>query len=473
MTQEITVRNPYSGELDYSFCQPSREQVAATCQRLRTGQLHWAAKSLDERLAALDAFAKIIAKHAADITAALVIDTGRSQVPAIEVAGLQGQIERCRNNAASALAPSAPRPAQVPLIHGSTSRRPLGLVGNISPWNFPVVLSFLDTFPALAAGNAVIVKPSEVTPRWVEPMKTAIAECPDIAAVLDIVVGGGETGAAVTELVDAVVFTGSVATGRKVAEAAARNFIPASLELGGKDPAIVLPSADIEYAAKVITFSSVQSTGQACQSLERVYVPKQHFDQFVTTAIATARSLSLNYPNIEDGVIGPFIFDQQAHKVLEQVEDAVANGATLHCGGEIIDHGGLWMKPTVLTDVTHDMLLMREETFGPVVPVMPYVDENEAVALANDSIYGLSAAVFAGSSNEGRQFAQHINAGAVSINDASLTAIINEFEHDSFGFSGLGRCRAGASAFTRFTREQSVMSNEQLKPLLASQLMDQ
>ena len=472
MTQEMAVRNPYTGELDYTFSEPSPEQLGATCERLRAGQQAWAALPLESRLDALEAFGNVLLHHADDITAALTVDTGRSQVPAIEVGGLQAQIARCRAEAPAALAPSAPRPAQVALIHGSATRRPLGLIGNISPWNFPVVLSFIDTFPALAAGNAVLIKPSEITPRWVEPMRAAIAECPDIEAVLDIAVGTGQTGAAIPALVDGVVFTGSVTTGRKVAEASARQFIPASLELGGKDPAVVLPSADIEYAAKVITFSSVQSTGQACQSLERVYVPAEHFDAFLETSIATAESLSLNYPDISGGVIGPFIFEQQSQKVLEQIEDAVARGATLHCGGDILEHGGLWMRPTVLTGVTHDMLLMQDETFGPVVPIMAYESVDEAVALANDSLYGLSAAVFAGSTDEGREFATRLNAGAVSVNDAALTAIINEFKHDSFGFSGLGRSRAGASAFTRFTREQAVMSNEENQPLLASQLLD-
>lgn len=473
MTQEIAVRNPYTGELDYSFTEPTPAQLRATCERLRAGQPAWAERSVDGRLDALEAFGAAIARHASDITAALVADTGRSQVPAIEVSGLQGQIERCRREAPAVLASTTPRPAQVPLIHGSANRMPLGLVGNISPWNFPVVLSFIDTFPALAAGNAVIIKPSEITPRWVEPMKAAIHECPEIAAVLDIVVGTGQTGAAIPQLVDAVVFTGSVATGRKVAEAAAKNFIPAALELGGKDPAVVLADADIDYAARVITFSSVQSTGQACQSLERVYVPKQHFEQFLQTSIATAESLALNYPSMDDGVIGPFIFEQQAYKVLEQVQDAVSLGATLHCGGEIIDHGGLWMRPTVMSAVNHEMELMQDETFGPVVPIMAYNDEDEAVRLANDSIYGLSAAVFAGTTDAGRRFARRLKAGAVSVNDAALTAVLNEFEHDSFGFSGLGRSRAGASAFTRFTREQAVMSNEESRPLLASQLLEQ
>lgn len=472
MSNEVAVRNPYTGELDYSFTEPDTSTVERACQRLRAAQPDWAARSLQDRSAALEKFSQAIARHADDLTAALIADTGRTQVAAIEVGGIQGFIQRAIAEAPDVLSSTAPRPAAIPLIHGSANRLPYGLVGNISPWNFPVILSFLDTFPALIAGNAVVIKPSEVTPRWVDVMKKAIAECPEIDAVLDIVVGTGQTGAAICDNVDAIVFTGSVATGRKVAEAAARNFVPAFLELGGKDPAVVLASADIEYAARTITFSSVQSAGQACQSLERVYVHESHYDRFVELAVSHAESLALNYPDINQGVIGPFIFEQQAHKVKEQIDDAVANGATLHCGGGILDHGGLWMRPTVLTGVTHDMLLMREETFGPVVPIMSFRSADEAVELANDSQFGLSAAVFAGTVDEGREFAARINAGAISVNDAALTAMVHEFEHDSFGFSGLGRGRSGASAYTRFTREQAVMSNIESKPLLAGQLSD-
>jgi len=470
MSNEISVRNPYTGELDFSFVEPDIKTVTRIAERLKSAQPDWAALSLTERGAVLQNFAQCLKRRESDIVAALTADTGRTQVAAMEVGGLERFIARSVEEGPRVLAATAPRPGQIPIIHGSANRLPMGLVGNISPWNFPVILSFLDTFPALIAGNAVIIKPSEVTPRWTEPLKAAIADCPEIAAVLDIVVGTGQIGAAIPELADAIVFTGSVATGRKVAEAAARNFIPASLELGGKDPCIVLASADIEYAARTATFSSVQSTGQACQSLERVYVAQEHYERFVKLAVECAESMAINYPDINQGIIGPFIFEQQAYKVKAQIDDAVSKGATLHCGGEILDHGGLWMRPTVLTDVTHDMLVMQEETFGPVVPIMPFRDKDHAVQLANDSEYGLSAAIFAGTADEGRELAARINAGAVSINDAALTAMLHEFEHDSFRHSGLGQGRAGTTAYTRFTREQAVMTNIESKALLAGEL---
>jgi succinate-semialdehyde dehydrogenase/glutarate-semialdehyde dehydrogenase len=470
MPESVAVRNPYSGDNDYSFIEPSTADIAATCQRLRANQPAWAAKSLSQRIEVLRSFADAIRSHRDELVAALIADTGRSQVPVIEVDALPGMIERVATEAPLALAGKPPTAAHIPVIEGSSNRVPYGLVGNISPWNFPVILSFLDTFPALAGGNSVVIKPSEITPRWVEPMRAALADCPEIAAVLDIVVGRGAVGAAINSAVDAIVFTGSVATGRLVGETAARQFIPAHLELGGKDPAIILPSANIHEAARTATFCSVQSTGQACQSLERIYVSRTQHDEFVASAVEMAENLPLNYPDIDGGVIGPFIFEQQAYKVLEQIEDAVAKGATLHCGGEILDHGGLWMRPTVLSNVTHQMLVMQEETFGPVVPIMAYASEDDAVALANDSQYGLSAAVFAGTVEEGRKFAARIKAGAVSVNDAALTAAIHQFEHDAFGFSGLGTSRAGQAAYTRFTREQVVMANTAGQSVMLSQL---
>jgi len=468
-SNNVSVRNPYTGITDFSFVEPEQAAITATCDRLRTNQPAWAQTSLADRIAAMQVFAANVSKRRDELVSALTADTGRSQVSALEIDSLIGFVKRVAAEAPDALSGRPPIPASIPIIEGSSNRIPYGLVGNISPWNFPVILSFLDTFPALAAGNSVIIKPSEVTPRWVEPLLAALDESADLAAVLDLVVGSGAAGAAICEQVDAVVFTGSVPTGRKVCETAARRFIPAFLELGGKDPAVVLAGADIEQAARTTAFCSVQSTGQACQSLERVYVAREHFDEFVVLSVNMAESLPINYPNIDEGVVGPFIFGEQANKVQEQIDDALRKGATIHCGGEILDNGGLWMRPTVLTGVTPDMLIMQKETFGPLMPIIPFASEEEAVQMANDSDYGLAAAVFAGTIEEGRAFAGRLRAGAVSVNDAALTAVIHQFEHDSFGYSGLGASRSGASAYTRFTREQAVMANTAGQPIMLSQ----
>jgi len=338
---------------------------------------------------------------------------------------------------------------------------------NIAPWNFPLILSFLDVIPALVSGSSALIKPSEVTPRWVDPVRKAIAEVDELASVLGILVGTGATGARLIEQADVLSFTGSVKTGRIVAEAAAKTFIPGFFELGGKDPAIVLKSADIDTAAATILYSSISSTGQACQSLERVYVDQEIMPEFVERLVENAAQTSINYPNKADGIIGPFIFAKQPETVKAHLDDALAKGATLHCGGEFIDHGGIWLEATILTGVDHSMLVMTDETFGPVVPVMGFSGAEQAIQLANDTKYGLSASVFAGTVEEGAEVARRVNAGAVSVNDASLTARIHNTSHESFGFSGLGRSRFGPEGIARYTREKAIFQNESGVPVLA------
>jgi acyl-CoA reductase-like NAD-dependent aldehyde dehydrogenase len=346
---------------------------------------------------------------------------------------------------------------QVPSIRYRNQWVPYPLVGVISPWNFPMVLGFIDAIPALLAGCAVLVKPSDVTPRFAEPVRKAIAEVPELAAVLEVWPGGGETGAALVPLSDVVCFTGSVRTGRIVGEAAARAFVPVFLELGGKDPVIVTGSADVAKAVTIVLRASVLSTGQACQSLERVYVHESIYDEFVKRLAEAASRVGITWPDADRGEIGPFIWGKQADIVQDQIDDAVARGAKVLAGGKVEDHGGKWLRPTVLVDVTHDMKIMQEETFGPVMPVIRYRTEEEAVHLANDGIYGLSAAVIAGTEAEAERIGRQIDAGGISINDGSLTGVMHECEKNSFKASGLGGSRMGPAGFTRFFRRKALM----------------
>ena len=278
--------------------------------------------------------------------------------------------------------------------------------------------------------------------------------------MLRFVSGDGRTGAALIEHVDAVAFTGSVATGKKVAVAAATAFIPAFLELGGKDPAIILEGSDIERAATAILRASVAATGQACQSLERVYVHQSQYDAFADLLAAKAAATKLSYPDPHDGIIGPLIFERQGEIIQSHLDDAIERGAAVRTGGEVkkLD-GGLWIEPTVLTNVDHDMRIMREETFGPVVPVMAFADEAEAVRLANDSDYGLSAAVFGPTEEDALRVAEKINAGGVSVNDAGLTAMIFEEQKSAFRCSGMGPSRMGPSGLLRFFRQKALYLN--------------
>jgi acyl-CoA reductase-like NAD-dependent aldehyde dehydrogenase len=331
-------------------------------------------------------------------------------------------------------------------------------VGIISPWNFPLLLSTIDLIPALLAGCAAVVKPSEITPRFVQPLMQAIAAVPVLRDVLWYVNGDGETGSQLIEQVDVLCFTGSVATGRKVAEAAAKRFIPAFLELGGKDPAIVLSGADLDRATSALLWGSVVNTGQSCLSIERIYVAEAIFAPFVEQLTEKAKRLNLAFPDVDSGEIGPIIAERQAAILTEQLKDAYEKGAIAHCGGQVetLD-GGLWCRPTVLTSVNHSMQVMTQETFGPIMPVMPFTSIDEAIQLANDTPYGLSAAVFAPSAAAAMAIAHQIDAGAISINDAALTAIMHEGEKNAFKFSGLGGSRMGPAALQRFMRKKAYL----------------
>ncbi len=459
LSRSLAVANPRTGVADYHIAPLDAAAVAALAARLRAAQPAWAALTLQSRLEALGALVTALGDHADAILAALTRDTGRRSVSAIEIDGVKAMVARWARAAPGLVADiEATRIATaIPTITAGTRLHPYPLVGIISPWNFPLTLAMIDAIPALAAGCAVIVKPSEVTPRFVAPLMAAIAAVPALAAVFAVIEGDGETGAALVPAVDYIAFTGSVATGRKVGEAAARAFIPASLELGGKDPMLVLASADPAHAAAVALRASVVATGQACQSIERVYVAREIHDEFLEHLVRLARAVTINHPDIGSGEIGPFIFAAQAEIVAGQIADAVAKGATVHSGGTIIDHGGKWLRPTVITGVTPDMALMTEETFGPVIPVIAFDSIDDAVAQANASQFGLSAAVLAGTVAEAEAVAVRLHAGAVSINDGALTSMIGDAEKSSFGLSGLGPSRMGASGLLRFYRRQALL----------------
>jgi succinate-semialdehyde dehydrogenase/glutarate-semialdehyde dehydrogenase len=456
--KSLQARNPRTGHVDYEFVPPSSDELAALAARLREAQPAWRDAGVEHRVAVLQRFKAALEKHRAAIFAALAVDTGRRLIAGGEFASTLSAIDRWCREAPALVAPPPLRDSTgIPSIRYRNQYVPYPLVGVISPWNFPMVLAFIDAIPALLAGCAVLIKPSEVTPRFADPVRRAIDEVPELARVLAVRPGAGETGAAMIPLVDVVCFTGSVKTGRLVGEACARAFIPAFLELGGKDPVIVTASADVDRAAEIVLRASVLSTGQACQSLERVYVHESIHDAFVTALASKARATEITWPDADRGAIGPFIWARQAEVVADQIADALVRGAKLLAGGTIEDHGGKWLRPTVLTDVTHDMSVMTDETFGPVMPVMKYATEDEAVRLANDGIYGLSAAVIAGSTDEAERIAERIDAGGISINDGALTGVMHECEKNSFKLSGLGGSRMGSAGLTRFLRRKAII----------------
>jgi acyl-CoA reductase-like NAD-dependent aldehyde dehydrogenase len=459
----LPVYNPRTGQIDYQITPPTAEETAALCGRLRLAQKAWGDQPLEFRIAVMQRWAERIAVHRETLAERDSVDTGYCTISRMSPDIVIGNIRNWCARAPEILqrAKREGKTSINPTVRFSTNLKPYPLLGVISPWNAPLMLSLIDAVPALFAGCAVIIKPSEVTPRFVEPIMQTIQEVPELAEVLSYVVGDGETGQDIIHNVDIVVFTGSVPNGMKVAESCARRFIPAYLELGGKDPVIVTETADLEKAATAIVRGACFGTGQVCFSIERIYVQEKVHDALVDRLVKKAEQVVLNYPDVHRGQIGPFGTARQAQIVDEHLDDAISKGAKIRTGGHSLNlGGGRYMRPTVLTHVTHDMKIMKDETFGPVMPVAKYTNEDEAVRLANDSIYGLSAAVIAGSEEEARRIAGRIEAGTICIQDTFLTLFKTyDVESNSFKFSGMGGSRTGPGSILRFFRKQSFLIN--------------
>lgn len=454
----LGVRNPRSGAVDYSIRCASAAEIEVLAAQLRDAQPGWAAAGFAGRAAVLREFADALLLRRDALIAALTVDTGRAGISVGEVDSAIRNIRRWADQAESLVVETEFPSKLLPTVTIRDQYVPYALVGCISPWNFPVTLSFIDAVPALMAGCACLIKPSEVTPRFIAPVLEALESVPAMGAVLRFVLGEAATGRAIVDAVDTVCFTGSVATGRRVAEAAAARFIPAFLELGGKDPAIVLQSADLDMATDVVLRGSIANNGHACMSLERVYVARPIFDEFARRLVEKAQSVSLAWPDVNRGYLGPLIFDRQATIIEEQLQDAYAKGARALAGGRIENlGGGLYCRPTVLVGVDHSMRIMTDETFGPVIPLMPFDTVDQAIELANDTDFGLSACVLAGTVEEAIAVARRIDAGGISINDGCMTYMTYEGEKNSFKLSGLGGSRMGAQGLKRFFRKKALL----------------
>jgi succinate-semialdehyde dehydrogenase / glutarate-semialdehyde dehydrogenase len=460
--------------VDYEITPPTAEELTGLCDSLRTAQVKWGAAPLEHRVEVMLRWADELDKAYGPLSAADFTDTGGCLIALMSPRIVASSVRSWAADAAGALTAAARSGTSsiMPSISFRTQLVPYQLVGVISPWNGPLMLSCLDPVPALFAGAAVIVKPSEVAPRFVEPLLETIRAVPELAEVFTFITGDGQTGQQLIQQVDMLCFTGSVPNGRKVAVACAQRLIPAYLELGGKDPAIVTATADLDAAATAVLRGACFGTGQVCFSTERVYVHEAVHDEFVDILARKADALTLNYPDINAGEIGPFGFARQAQVADEHLADALAKGAVLRTGGpsQVLGpgsevntgsgvKGGRFMRPTVLTEVNHDMLLMIEESFSPIMPVMRYRTDDEAVALANDSHYGLSASVIAGTPEEAAALGERVNAGTIALQDTFLTLFkTRDVGTNSFADSGLGGDRTGPGSILRFLRKKALMT---------------
>ena len=457
MSRSIDVRNPRTGKVDCQITPLDLAALTARTEALRKGQARWLEIGLEGRIRAMEALCDAVDRHYQPILDALCADTGRHEWSVNEIEGLKG-ITRMRCATAAEAMAEAVGQSTDPTLRFQQQYVPYQLVGIISPWNYPLILCMIDAICALLAGSAVAIKPSEVTPRFIQPFRKAIAEVEYLRDVLEVFEGGAETGGWIVDLTDTLVFTGSVPTGRKVQQRAALQFKTIFLELGGSDPAVVLDSADPDIAAEIITRGATENSGQLCCAIERVYVQNGVIDQVTERVVARMQALGMNMHDIRQGALGPVIFGRQADILRTQIDDAVAKGARILTGGRILEHeGGLWCEPTVLTGVTQDMSVMRDETFGPIVPIMGFDAPDDAVRLANDTAFGLSAAVI-GEETAAIAIGQRINAGGMWINDFdTMGGVGARAEKTAFGASGLGGTRYGYGGFLRFLRKKAIV----------------
>src|SRR6201997_2077165 len=459
---QIAVENPATGEVIRHVPDQTAEEVAALARRGRAAQPEWEALGFDRRGRILKRMQRWVIDNADRIIATICDETGKTYEDA-QIAELSygaAAFGFWADKAPHYLADERIRSSSI-FVKGKRlvlRYRPVGLVGVIGPWNYPLTNSFGDCIPALAAGNSVILKPSEITPLTSLLLAEGLAASGLPDDVFAVATGLGATGAAVIDEVDMIMFTGSTTTGRKVGVRAAERLIPASLELGGKDPMIVLADANIERAANHAAYYSMFNCGQTCISIERCYVEAPIYDEFVARVTEKVRAIRQGVPAGPGSVaVGSLTSPPQVETVERHVEEARERGAKVLTGGHRGRTDGYWFEPTVLVDVDHDMACMREETFGPTLPIMKVADAEEAIRLANDSEYGLCAGGFSRDTARAEAVARRVNAGAVTVNDAlvNYTALELPMGGAKPG-SGVGY-RHGPGGIKKYCRQQSLL----------------
>jgi acyl-CoA reductase-like NAD-dependent aldehyde dehydrogenase len=459
---EIPVDNPATGQVIASVPDLSTDQVKEIVARARAAQPGWEALGFEGRGRVMRRAQKWLLDNAQRVMDTIVSETGKTYEDAqlAEISYGANAFGFWAKNAEKYLADEKVKSSS-PMLLGRkliSRYRPLGVIGVIGPWNYPLTNSFGDCIPALMAGNAVVLKPSEITPLTSLLMAEALKECGLPDGVFQVATGRGETGQALIDEVDMIMFTGSTRTGKKVMERAAQTLTPVSLELGGKDPMIVLADADIERAANAAAYYSMQNGGQTCISVERVYVEEGVYDQFVDKVTEKVRALRQGDPSGGPGTVevGAVTFPPQFDIVDRHVKDAVEKGARAVTGGKGRRENGMYYEPTVLVDVDHTMSAMTEETFGPTLPIMKVRDAEEAIRLANDSPYGLAASVFSKDIPRAEAIARRVEAGAVVVNDAMLNYSALELPMGGWKASGLGS-RHGTGGIRKYCRQQSIL----------------
>ena len=453
-----TIRNPATGSIVGTVRWTDPADVPRIAAGLRQAQRGWESRGAAGRAKVLARYAVWLGEHRDEIESLLISETGKSATDAAQEVPLLIMIASYYiKTMEKALAPDT-RPASLPFLSVkkiTVYYRPRPVVGVIAPWNYPVANLLMDGIAALAAGCAVLLKPSERTPLTAELLLRGWLDsgAPEVVAIVQ---GAREAVEAVVDNADYVQFTGSSATGAKVMERAARRLVPVSLELGGKDPMIVLEDADVELAAHAAVWGAMFNAGQTCVSVERVYVLEQVYDEFVNAVVRDVQKLKMGAGEGFD--FGAQIDDGQVAITERHVADALAKGAKAITGGQRGSGPGSFYEPTVLIGVDHSMACMTEETFGPTLPIMKVSTVAEAVRLANDSPYGLSASVFSRDAERANDVALELDCGAVNVNDVISNLMCATAPMGGWKTSGIGARFGGADGLRKFCRQEVVVA---------------
>ena len=437
--------NPATGEVLRELACATEREVRDAVKRARAAQPAWSDLGVRKRVEVLRKFQFLLQERKSDVATGITREAGKPYAEALstEVVVVLDAARYYIESAWNILRDEV-------LAHGNLAmkvksgrilREPYGVIGIVSPWNYPFSIPATESLAALVAGNAVVVKPSEFTSLIALELASLFDSAGVPPDVFQVVIGDGSAGAAlVNSEIDKLVFTGSVATGKRIAQTAATRLLPVLLELGGKDPMLVLEDADLDVASSGAVWGAFVNAGQACLSVERCYVHRTIYDQFVTACVEKTKQLRVGNGMDPDTDMGPMIHERQLRIVEEQVDDAKLRGARVLTGGKRLSElGPNFYPPTVLADVSHEMRVMREETFGPLLPIMAFDTDEEALKLANDSEYGLAASVWTRKRRRGELLACRLTAGTVQINDAVSCFGISEAPHGGVKSSGIGR----------------------------------
>ena len=442
---KVVSLNPATGETLRELNCASEHEVHEAVAHARAAQPAWFELGIRRRIALVKNFQYLLHERKSEVAKLITREAGKPYVEALttEVMVVLDAARFYIENAYRLLRDES-------LPHGNLAmktksgrivREPYGVIGIVSPWNYPFSIPATETLAGLVAGNALVLKPSELTSLVALELASLLHRAGVPEDIFQVVIGDGATGAAlVNAKIDKLVFTGGVPTGKRIAEAAAARLLPVTLELGGKDPMLVLDDADIDVASSGAVWGAFLNAGQTCLSVERCYVQRQIYQPFLEACVRKARHLRVGNGMDPETDMGPMINECQMQIVEQQIEDAKHRGARVLTGGmRLLEIGKNFYAPTVLADVTYDMRIMREETFGPVLPVMPFDTQDEAIRLANDSEYGLSASVWTRDHSRGEAVARRIAAGTVMVNDVVSCFGISEAPHGGFKSSGIGR----------------------------------